>query len=55
MLRGDSMRLSQIVGGLGIGLTVVRQLVEAHGDTVTAYSAGKNLGSEFIVRLPIED
>ncbi len=42
-------------GGLGIGLTVVRQLVEAHGGTVTAHSDGKDLGSTFIVRLPIEE
>ena len=40
-------------GGLGIGLAVVRQLVEAHGGTVTAHSAGKNLGSTFVVRLPL--
>ncbi len=40
-------------GGLGIGLTLVRALVELHGGTVTAHSAGSNLGSEFIVRLPL--
>jgi diguanylate cyclase (GGDEF)-like protein len=39
--------------GLGIGLAVVHELVRAHGGTVTASSAGKDLGSEFIVRLPL--
>jgi PAS domain S-box-containing protein len=40
-------------GGLGIGLTLVRKLVELHGGTVTARSPGLNQGSEFIVRLPL--
>jgi CheY-like chemotaxis protein len=39
-------------GGLGIGLTLVRQLVELHGGHVQAFSAGANQGSEFVVRLP---
>lgn len=39
--------------GLGIGLTVVRELVEAHGGTVTVNSAGVGLGSEFVVALPL--
>jgi diguanylate cyclase len=39
--------------GLGIGLAVVNELVKAHGGTVAASSAGKDLGSEFIVRLPL--
>lgn len=41
------------LGGLGIGLAVVRNLVEAHGGTVVGRSAGKNLGSEFVVTLPL--
>ena len=40
-------------GGLGIGLAVVRELVEAHGGHVTASSAGHDLGSEFVVTLPM--
>jgi PAS domain S-box-containing protein len=40
-------------GGLGIGLTLVRRLVEMHGGTVEANSGGKSQGSEFVVRLPI--
>jgi CheY-like chemotaxis protein/two-component sensor histidine kinase len=40
-------------GGLGIGLTLVRSLVEMHGGTVTAHSAGTGQGSEFVVRLPL--
>jgi PAS domain S-box-containing protein len=39
-------------GGLGIGLTIVRSLVELHGGTVSARSDGNGKGSEFIVRLP---
>ncbi|HEY6380553.1 MAG TPA: PAS domain S-box protein, partial [Pseudolabrys sp.] len=40
-------------GGLGIGLTLVKRLVQMHGGAVEARSAGKGLGSEFVVRLPI--
>jgi CheY-like chemotaxis protein len=39
-------------GGLGLGLTIVRSLVERHGGTVSAHSAGRGHGSEFVVRLP---
>lgn len=39
--------------GLGIGLTVVRELVEAHGGKVTAASQGNGMGSEFLVTLPL--
>jgi PAS domain S-box-containing protein len=40
-------------GGLGIGLTLVRRLVDMHGGSVEAKSGGPGLGSEFIVRLPL--
>jgi two-component system CheB/CheR fusion protein len=39
-------------GGLGIGLTLVRWIVEGHGGTVEARSDGQGKGSEFLVSLP---
>lgn len=44
--------LERSQGGLGIGLTLVRRLVEMHGGTVDAKSDGPGQGSEFIVHLP---
>src|SRR4051812_37787242 len=50
--QGDSSSTRQH-GGLGLGLGIVRHVVELHGGTVTATSAGENQGSTFEVRLPI--
>ncbi|MGZ8200255.1 MAG: PAS domain S-box protein [Methylosarcina sp.] len=44
--------LAHSQGGLGVGLTLARQLVEIHGGTITAESAGSDQGSIFTVRLP---
>jgi PAS domain S-box-containing protein len=40
-------------GGLGIGLALAKQLVQLHGGTVEAHSAGENQGAEFVIRLPL--
>ena len=45
--------LARSEGGLGIGLTLVRSLVEMHGGSVEAHSPGLGQGSEFVIRLPI--
>jgi two-component system CheB/CheR fusion protein len=47
--------LDRSQGGLGIGLTLVKTLVELHGGSVSACSAGPEQGSEFSVRLPIAE
>jgi signal transduction histidine kinase len=39
-------------GGLGIGLTLVKRLVEMHGGTIAAHSDGPDAGSEFVIQLP---
>jgi signal transduction histidine kinase len=46
--------LSRQHGGLGLGLTIVRQLVELHGGRVEAESSGPGRGATFTVRLPIQ-
>ena len=45
--------LERTQGGLGIGLTLVRRFVELHSGSVSATSAGRDRGSEFVVRLPL--
>jgi two-component system, sensor histidine kinase len=44
--------MARSAGGLGLGLTLVKQLVALHGGSVSASSPGPNQGSEFVVRLP---
>ena len=51
-IQADSA-LDRARGGLGIGLTLVRQLVEMHGGIVQVHSEGPGQGAEFTVRLPI--
>jgi signal transduction histidine kinase len=50
-MRGDDAGASN-GGGLGLGLTLVRQFVEAHGGKVIAKSPGSGFGSQFVVTLP---
>lgn len=45
--------INRRTGGLGIGLAIVKQLVEAHGATISVTSPGLDLGSTFTIRLPI--
>jgi signal transduction histidine kinase/ActR/RegA family two-component response regulator len=47
--------LARSQGGLGIGLSLVKQLVELHGGSIVAQSDGPGRGSEFRVRLPVLD
>ena len=53
MFRQVDESLERSQGGLGIGLTLARRLVEMHGGTVNAQSEGTGKGSEFTVRLPL--
>jgi signal transduction histidine kinase/CheY-like chemotaxis protein len=52
-VQGDTSR-DREQGGLGIGLTLVRQFVELHGGAVSAYSEGPGKGSRFTLRIPRE-
>jgi CheY-like chemotaxis protein len=45
--------LERSQGGLGIGLSIVKRLIEMHGGSVEAKSDGHGAGSEFVVRLPV--
>jgi signal transduction histidine kinase/DNA-binding response OmpR family regulator len=49
----ERQEIDRSEGGLGLGLAIVRTLVQAHGGTVEAYSRGKGHGAEFSVRLPL--
>jgi len=53
MFRQSPHTVARSLGGLGIGLTLVRRLVELHGGSIEAMSAGSGLGSRFTVRLPL--
>jgi PAS domain S-box-containing protein len=52
-MQGDDT-LDRNSGGLGLGLALVKGLVELHGGEVSAYSAGRNQGAELTVRLPLQ-
>jgi signal transduction histidine kinase len=49
----SATRLRGHQGGLGIGLAIARRLIEMHGGTLVALSAGEDRGSEFVITLPI--
>jgi signal transduction histidine kinase len=51
--QADTSR-TRVHGGLGLGLAIVRHLVESHGGTVHAHSSGGEQGSTFVVRLPLK-
>ncbi|MFN6527482.1 PAS domain-containing protein [Nostoc sp. ChiSLP03a] len=51
--RQEDVSITRKYGGLGLGLAIVRQLVEAHGGTITADSPGIGLGATFTVQLPL--
>lgn len=50
----ESVTLARTKGGLGIGLTLARRLVELHGGSIRAFSDGLGHGSRFEVRLPVD-
>ncbi|MFQ4140738.1 PAS domain S-box protein [Chlorogloeopsis sp. ULAP02] len=51
--RQEDASITRKYGGLGLGLAIVRQLVEAHGGTISADSPGEGLGATFTIRLPL--
>lgn len=53
MFAQASVNMGKTEGGLGLGLTLAKQLVEMHGGSIQATSAGEGQGSEFVIRLPL--
>ncbi|HEY9880058.1 MAG TPA: PAS domain S-box protein [Leptolyngbyaceae cyanobacterium] len=53
LFRQQDSSITRSFGGLGLGLAIARQVVEAHGGTITAASAGENQGATFTVQLPM--
>ena len=51
--RQEDASITRKYGGLGLGLAIVRQLVESHGGTITVDSPGEGLGAWFTVELPL--
>jgi CheY-like chemotaxis protein/anti-sigma regulatory factor (Ser/Thr protein kinase) len=51
--RQEDVSTTRKYGGLGLGLAIVRSLVEAHGGTISAESPGEGQGATFIVQLPL--
>ena len=49
----ERQEIDRAAGGLGLGLAIVHNLVQAHGGTVAARSQGKGCGAEFTIRLPL--
>jgi len=55
MFSQEEPALARARGGLGIGLSLTRKLVELHGGSITAFSDGQGKGSVFMVRLPLAE